>query len=147
MTSTNKTVCNAMWAGQQGSKTNICLIQINDDDMAYSMSQKKTCHFTLVLGITVKKCWPIFEVLSLLDSAVNFLLDHFPSSPVTDSWLSPELGAALVSGFVRDRQQLLSQKHVTVADTIDRHRRYRARSFQHGHDDGHRLWLGTKRHW
>jgi len=22
MTSTNKTVCNAMWAGQQGSKTN-----------------------------------------------------------------------------------------------------------------------------
>jgi len=23
MTGTNKTVCNAMWAGQQGSKTNV----------------------------------------------------------------------------------------------------------------------------
>jgi len=35
----------------------------------YTVSPKKTCHYTFVCNVA--KCWPIFKILSLTDSVVN----------------------------------------------------------------------------
>ena len=60
-------------------KTQLATIETDACFSHYTVSQKKTCHYTFVCNFA--KCWPIFKIPSLTDSVVNFAIKSLWNIP------------------------------------------------------------------